>query len=252
MIDIQNVSYKIGNAQILSDISAQIPKGKLTALIGPNGAGKSTLLRLIGRLEPLQSGTVIIDGQDLRQTPTEELALKMAVMGQQTQIASRLRLRELVRFGRWPHHRGRPTSEDHQEVETALSAFDLQSLATRFLDEVSGGQAQRAHLAMTFAQSTDWLLLDEPLNNLDMAHSRALMARLAELVRSTGKSVVTVVHEVNYAAAWADHIIALKDGRIEAQGAAEDVLTERQLSSLYDTPVCICSHNGRPLVLHHA
>lgn len=252
MIEISGVNYSIGGAQILRDISASLPKGKLTALIGPNGAGKSTLLRLIGRLEPLQSGSISLDGMDIRQTPTEALALKMAILGQQTHIVSRLRLRELVRFGRWPHHRGRPCACDHTAVEEALDAFELQPLATRFLDEVSGGQAQRAHLAMTFAQCTDWLLLDEPLNNLDMAHSRALMARLAEMVAGTGKSVVTVVHEVNYAAAWADHIVALKDGAIMAQGAPDEVLTEVCLSALYDTPVTIANHNGRPLVLHHA
>ena len=251
MIQIQDVSYKIGQAQILSHITTEIPEGKLTALIGPNGAGKSTLLKQIARLEKLQSGAISIDGLAVSSTPTETLALKMAVLGQQTVIASRLRLSELVSFGRWPHHHGRPCAKDHEQVSQALEAFGLTPLAGRFLDEVSGGQAQRAFLAMTFAQETDWLLLDEPLNNLDVAHSRALMQRLHALVKESGKSIVVVIHEVNYAAAWADHIIAMKDGAILAQGTPNEVLCEETLAQLYDVPVAITEHDGRPLVLHH-
>lgn len=252
MIKVSGVSYAIGHSQILHDISADLPAGKMTALIGPNGAGKSSLLRLIGRLEPLQSGTISVAGLDLATTATEVLALKMAILGQQTHISSRLRLCELVGFGRWPHHRGRPCGQDHEVVDKALGAFDLGALKNRFLDEVSGGQAQRAYLAMTFAQEAEWLLLDEPLNNLDMAHARALMSRLAALVREEQRSVVAVVHEINYAAAWADHIVAMKDGRIVAQGPVEDVLTESVLSELYDSQVFVGRHQGRPLVLHHA
>ncbi|MTH77587.1 ABC transporter ATP-binding protein [Paracoccus aestuariivivens] len=251
MIRISDLSYRIGKATILRDISTELPKGALTALIGPNGAGKSTLLRLIGRLEPLQTGSVSLDGADLASTRTEDLALRMAVLGQQTAIASRLRLRELVGFGRWPHHRGRPCAKDSAIVDEALAGFALGDLADRFIDEISGGQAQRAYLAMTVAQDTDWLLLDEPLNNLDMAHARALMCRLAELVRGSGKSVVTVIHEVNYAAAWADHVVAMKDGRIVAQGTPHEVLTSETLSMLYDTPVTVGTHQDRPLILHH-
>ncbi|SDD33384.1 iron complex transport system ATP-binding protein [Paracoccus isoporae] len=251
MIELDGVCHDIGSTRILSDISAEIPRGHLTALIGPNGAGKSTLLRLIGRLESVQRGRIEIDGLDVAQTPSATLARRMAVLGQQTAISSRLRLSELVGFGRWPHHHGRPRDIDRAAVETALQVFGLSPLADRFLDEVSGGQAQRAYLAMTFAQDTDWLLLDEPLNNLDMSHARGLMARLSDLVRRAGKSVLVVVHEVNYAAAWADHIVAMKQGRIVAEGAPRDVLKDGTLSMLYDTPVAVTQHEGRPLVLHH-
>lgn len=251
MIELANVSHSIAGTEILHQISASIPRGKLTALIGPNGAGKSTLLRLIGRLEALQSGHISIDGLDLSTTPTERLARQMAILGQQTAIASRLRLDELVGFGRWPHHQGRPGPADRAVIAEAIETFALGQFSHRFLDEVSGGQAQRAYLAMTFAQETDWLLLDEPLNNLDMAHARSLMRRLSGLVRDRDKSVVVVVHEINYAAAWADHVIALQGGRIAAEGTPSEVLTKPVLSQLYDSPVEVTQHQGRPLVLHH-
>lgn len=250
MIQIDGVSHRIGGLPILHDISTRLPEGRLTALIGPNGAGKSTLLRLIGRLEPLQAGRITVAGHDVTATPTDRLAQVMAILGQQTAIASRLRLSELVAFGRWPHHKGRPGPADRAKVAEALEGFALTPLAGRFLDEVSGGQAQRAHIAMAFAQDTEWLLLDEPLNNLDMAHARGLMHRLRTMVDG-GRSVGMVVHEINYAAAWADHVIAMKDGRVVAEGPADDVVTESLLSTLYDTPIRVGRHEGRPLVLHH-
>ncbi|WP_347917427.1 ATP-binding cassette domain-containing protein [Paracoccus marcusii] len=251
MIQIEGVSHAIGGTPILHDITTTLPKGRLTALIGPNGAGKSTLLRLVGRLEPLQQGRITVAGHDVAATPTDRLARVMAILGQQTAIASRLRLAELVAFGRWPHHKGRPGPQDHALVWLALKTFALADLADRFLDEVSGGQAQRAHIAMAWAQDTDWLLLDEPLNNLDMAHARALMGRLRGLVDQGGRSVAMVVHEINYAAAWADHVIAMKDGRVAAEGTPAEVLTEAVLSDLYDAPIRVGAHQGRPLVLHH-
>lgn len=252
MITIKGVNHQIGSVRILHDIRTKLPEGRLTALIGPNGAGKSTLMRLIGRLETLQSGQITIAGHDLVTTPTGDLAKVMAILGQNTAIASRLRVAELVGFGRWPHHQGRPGPEDCEKIAQALEAFALTPLANRFLDEISGGQAQRAHIAMSLAQDTPWLLLDEPLNNLDMAHARGLMTRLYNLVCVQGRSVAVVVHEINYAAAWADHVIAMKDGRIMAEGDPDTVLTEKVLSELYDTNVSVGRHRDRPLVLHHA
>lgn len=252
MITIEGVNHQIGAVRILHDIRTKLPEGRLTALIGPNGAGKSTLMRLIGRLEALQSGQITVAGHDLATTPTGDLAKVMAILGQNTAIASRLRVTELVGFGRWPHHHGRPGPEDRDKIAQALEAFALTPLANRFLDEISGGQAQRAHIAMSFAQDTPWLLLDEPLNNLDMAHARGLMTQLSDLVHARGRSVAMVVHEINYAAAWADHVIAMKDGRIMAEGGPETVLTESVLSELYDTHVRVGRHRDRPLVLHHA
>ena len=250
MIQIEGVSHRIGTAQILEDIGMDLPAGRITALIGPNGAGKSTLLSLIARLTPLQSGRITVSGFNISQTPTEALARIMAVLPQQSMISSRLRVRDLVAFGRWPHHHGRPGPQDRRLTDEAIEQLALTPLAHRFLDELSGGQRQRAHLAMAFAQNTDWLLLDEPLAALDMAHARTLMRELARM-RDGGKSIVMVLHEVNHAAAWADHVVALKGGRLVAQGTPAEVFTPSVLEPLYDMSLRVEQFEGRPLILHH-
>jgi iron complex transport system ATP-binding protein len=250
MIRVDDVGHSIGKARILEGINLSLPSGKITALIGPNGAGKSTLLSLIARLERLQQGRITVAGLDVTETPTAALARALAILPQNAGVASRLRVRELVAFGRWPHHQGRPGPQDHTLVEAAIDQLGLAPLADRFLDQLSGGQRQRAHLAMAFAQDTDWLLLDEPLAALDMAHARSLMRELAAL-RDRGRSVVMVLHEVNHAAAWADHVVAMKAGRIVAEGSPDAVFTPAVLEPLYDMPLRVERFEGRPLVLHH-
>ncbi len=250
MIRIEGVSHRIGGVSILEGIDLTLPKGKVTALIGPNGAGKSTLLSMVGRLAPLQSGRVEVDGADVARTPTRDLARRMAILSQSNPTGSRLRVRELVAFGRWPHHQGRPGRQDAALVAEALETLDLTPLADRFLEELSGGQRQRAFIAMCFAQGADWLLLDEPLAALDMAHARAVMARLSAL-RDAGRSVVVVLHDINYAAVWADHVVAMKDGRIAAEGPPAGVCTAEVLGRIYGMDLRVAEVDGKPLVLHH-
>lgn len=251
MIEIDNVSHAIDGTPILTDIDLAIPKGGVTALIGPNGAGKSTLLSLIARLDPVQSGTIRVDGLDVCTTPTKRLAQVLAILRQEQVFSTRLTVRQLVGFGRFPHSRGKLTAMDRAKVDAALTALRLQPLADRFLDTLSGGQRQRALVAMCFAQETDYLLLDEPLNNLDMAHARALMEQLRDLADRHNRTVVVVLHEVNYAAAHADRIVALKDGRIAAEGSPSDVLTGPALSAIFGTEVAVHEVAGRRVALHH-
>lgn len=252
MIKVEKVTFHHGRSLILKDVSVTIDKGGITALIGPNGAGKSTLFALMARLLPLQSGTISFDGLDVRQTASQALARKLAILRQDTQVASRISVRDMIGFGRFPHHRGRATREDHEHVEAALEKFDLTALATRFIDELSGGQRQRVLVAMAFAQDTDYLLLDEPLNNLDMHYARSLMHQLRDLADNHGKTIVTVLHEINYAAAHADTVIAMKNGEIVAQAATDVFMREETLSAIYDMPVRIEEIGGRKMALHHA
>lgn len=252
MIVIENLSKAYGPTPCVEGVDLTIAAGGVTSIIGPNGAGKSTLLSLVARLLDKDDGRISVDGLDIDRTKSEVLAQRLSILRQDNHIASRLTVRDLVGFGRYPWSHGRLTAQDHAKVAEAIGFLHLEDLADRFLDELSGGQRQRAHIAMVLCQDTDYVLLDEPLNNLDMSHARSLMARLRGLVDQGGRSVAMVVHEVNYAAAWADHVIALKDGRVMAEGPAEAVLTEEVLSRLYDTPIRVGRHLDRPLVLHHA
>ncbi|MFD1331597.1 ABC transporter ATP-binding protein [Methylopila musalis] len=251
MIVVENVSHAHGPHRVLHDVSLAVPRGGVTALIGPNGAGKSTLLSLIGRLQPLQAGRITVDGLPVDATPGRELAKRLAILRQDGAVASRLRVRELVGFGRFPHSRGRLTAEDRAHVERALDAFGVRELADRFVDTLSGGQRQRALIAMAFAQDTPVLLLDEPLNNLDMLHARELMRRLRAAADAEAKTIVAVLHDINHAAAYADRIVALRDGRVVADGAPCDLLTPETLATVFGQPLRVERVDGTPVVLHH-
>lgn len=251
MIEIENVNYQIGKTSILSDVSITIEKGGITALIGPNGAGKSTLLSLMARLIDLQTGQIKFDGMSVSDTSGEVLARKLAILRQDTLIGSRLTLRDLVAFGRYPHHKGQALSADRQAVEQALHHFGLEAIANRFIDEVSGGQRQRAMVAMAFCQDTDYLLLDEPLNNLDMPFARNLMQRLRELADRHNRTIVIVLHEINYAAAYADRIIALKEGRVVANGAPKQIVSTSVLKDIYGIDIAVEQIKNHLVALHH-
>ncbi|KIC39003.1 hypothetical protein RA27_17725 [Ruegeria sp. ANG-R] len=249
MIDIHNLSYQIAGQPVLRDVSLQLAKGGVVAMIGPNGAGKSTLLSLIARLLPLQSGSIVVDDLQIGEATDIELARTLAILRQDLTVASRLTVRDLVGFGRYPYHRGRPGAEDRELIEAALKLFDLADLGDRQLDTLSGGQRQRAFVAMAYAQDTDYLLLDEPLNNLDIAASRALMEVLRDLTRQRGRTVVIVLHDINYAAAYADRIIALKAGEVVADGAPSTIVSDSLLQDVFQTRAKVKTVDGRPIVL---
>jgi iron complex transport system ATP-binding protein len=251
MIEIKNVSLSYGDFPILRDINLSLPKGGITALVGPNGAGKSSLLSLVARLQPLKAGQITIDGLSVDKAPSRQLARRLAILRQDGAVASRLTVRELVNFGRFPHHQGRPANEDLMLVDAALAQFDLQALSDRFIDTLSGGQRQRAMVAMTFCQGTDYMLLDEPLNNLDMFHARQLMRSLRTIADERQRTAIIVLHDINQAAAHADRIVAMRDGAIIADGTPEAVLTEDNLEAIFGYRMQIAHLAGKPLVLHH-
>jgi iron complex transport system ATP-binding protein len=233
MIRIEHVSLHYGAARILNDISVTLPKGGITALIGPNGAGKSSLLGLMARLQPLQTGSISVDDLPIGSTPTRDLARKLAILRQDNQVASRLTVKELVGFGRFPHNRGHQSQGDMDMIEEALRLFDLSDLSGRFLETLSGGQRQRALVAMAFCQDTDYLFLDEPLNNLDMYFSQELMRSLRKIADEDGKTIVIVLHDINYASGFADRIIGMRNGEIVADGSPRDIMTSEALHSIY-------------------
>lgn len=246
MIDVRTLTVLRGATPVLDDVSLTIPEGGIVAIIGPNGAGKSTLLHTVAGLLPPNSGQALIDGQDIHKLTEQDRALRMAFLTQSQGAVPRLSVGDLVAFGRWPHHRGRPKAADHASVTDAIERFDLGPLARRGVETLSGGQKQRAFVAMAYAQSTPWMLLDEPLAALDPKYTRDIMDRLRGL---TDRTVLIVLHDLSVAAAYADHIVGLKAGRVHSAGTAEQVMSSDTLSDLYDTPLEVTDVGGRPAVL---
>ncbi|MYZ46787.1 ABC transporter ATP-binding protein [Propylenella binzhouense] len=234
MIEIDSVTKRYGETAVVDDVSLALPAGGITAIVGPNGAGKSTLLSIVARLAPADAGRVRVDGLDVASTPGAVLAKRLAMLRQENQVLARLTVRELVAFGRYPHSRGRPTAEDERHVANSIAYLGLEPLQERFLDELSGGQRQRAFVAMVLCQDTDYVLLDEPLNSLDMKHAAAMMRLLRRAADELGKSIVLVLHDINFAAAYADRIVAMRDGRVVFDGPPEGLMREDVLESVYD------------------
>ncbi|MCX6498488.1 MAG: ABC transporter ATP-binding protein [Arthrobacter sp.] len=252
MIEIRQVSKSYGAHAVLDEVSCVIPRGGITSIIGPNGAGKSTLLSLISRLQPLGSGSVAVAGLDVARTPSRELAKTMAILRQENHLTMRLRVRDLVAFGRFPHSGGRPTVEDKIKVDEAIARLDLTPMADKFVDELSGGQRQRAFIAMVLAQDTDYLLLDEPLNNLDMKHSVEMMRLLRRLADELGKTVVLVVHDINFASCYSDTVLAMKGGRLLYQGTPADIMRPEVLRDIYEIDIRIEEIDGNRIGVYFA
>ncbi|MBK4214311.1 ATP-binding cassette domain-containing protein [Paracoccus caeni] len=234
MIAVDGLCKSYGSRQVLSDVSAEFPAGQLTALIGPNGAGKSTLLMLIARLLAPGAGTITLSGRDIVQIPIADYARQVATLRQMPALDLRLTVEDLVSFGRFPYSRGRLTADDRRAVDHAISFLSLDQMRHARIDELSGGQRQMAFLAMTIAQETPCLLLDEPLNNLDIHHGVQIMSALRELCDGTGRTVVLVIHDINFAINFADRILALKGGRVHSAGTVDELATPSRLSDLFD------------------
>ncbi|WP_285136347.1 ATP-binding cassette domain-containing protein [Microbacterium sp. lyk4-40-TSB-66] len=251
MISLTDVTMTYGDRTVLGPVTLDIPAGGVTALVGPNGAGKSTLLTIVGRLAAATRGRVTIAGLDVSSTPGRALAKTVSILRQENHFVTRLTVRELVGFGRFPHSRGRLTDDDHAKIDEAIAFLDLADLSGRYLDQLSGGQRQRAYVAMVLAQDTDYILLDEPLNNLDIKHAVAMMGRLRRAADELGKTIVIVVHDVNFAAAYADRIIALSEGRVVHVGTPDELMTSSTLQEVFGTPVQVRRDGPYPLAVYY-
>lgn len=252
MIEVDSVTKKYDEQVVLANVSVTITRGGVTALVGPNGAGKSTLLSATSRLLVPDHGRVLIDGMDVQRTPSKKLAKRLAILRQENNLAVRLTVRDLVAFGRHPHSGGRLTVEDELHIQNAMDYLNLGALADRFLDELSGGQRQRAFVAMVLCQDTEYVLLDEPLNNLDLAHAVAIMQLLRRAADDLGKTVVIVVHDINAAAAYADHLVAMRDGAVVASGHPRELMTPALLEDVFGVPVGVQEINGQLVCLPYA
>lgn len=234
MIEVRNLVKQYGSKNVVDNVSVNITKGKITSFIGANGAGKSTLISMISRLIKIDSGEVIIEGINLKNWKTEELAKKLSILKQANHINIRLTIRELVSFGRFPYSQGNLNKEDIKYIDEAIAYMKLEDIQNKYLDELSGGQKQRAFIAMVIAQNTEYIILDEPLNNLDMKHSVEIMKILKNLAEDLNKTIIIVIHDINFASCYSDYIVALKDGKIERVGLTEDIISEEVLNKVYD------------------
>lgn len=250
MIKIKNLCKSYGDKRVVSDVTFNIEKGKITSFIGPNGAGKSTVLSMISRLMDIDSGEVYIEGIELKKWDSKELSKKISILRQSNNINIRLTIKELVSFGRFPYCEGKLKEEDEKLVNSAIEYMKLSDISDKYLDELSGGQRQRAYIAMIIAQDTDYILLDEPLNNLDMKHSVEMMKLLKEMVHDLGKTIIIVLHDINFASCYSDNIVALKDGKVVKNSKSEDVIRKCELCEIYDMDFNITEINDKRICVY--
>lgn len=251
MIVTTNLTKTYGSAVVVNDVSLKLPRGGVTSIIGSNGAGKSTLLALASRLLPATSGTVTIDGLDVTTTPGDLLARRLSILRQDNHIAARLTIRDLVAFGRYPHSKGRMTADDEKMVSDAIRYLGLEALSDRFLDEISGGQRQRAFVAMVLAQDTDYVLLDEPLNNLDMKHAVSMMKLIRRIADELSKTFVLVLHDINFASIYSDHIVAMREGAVVRQGTPHEIVRSDVLAEIFGIDIPIHEIDGHRIGLYY-
>ena len=251
-VDAVRKQYRSADGTVeIGPVSLEIPAGGVTALVGPNGAGKSTLLTKVGRLLGIDEGAIEVAGYDVSSTASKDLAKVLSVLRQENHFITRLTVRQLVGFGRFPYSGGRLTAADEQKISEAIDFLGLQELEGRYLDQLSGGQRQRAYVAMVLAQDTPYVLLDEPLNNLDMRHSVQMMRRLHAAAHELDRTIVVVLHDVNFAARYADRIVAMKDGRVVESGTVAQIMDGAVLSRVFDTEVQVIEGPHGPLAVYY-
>lgn len=258
-LETRNLTLTYGDTIIIDDLHLQIPKGKITVLIGANGCGKSTLLRSLARLLKPKSGTILLDGEEIAKSSTKEIAKRLAILPQSPVAPEGLTVLQLVKQGRYPHQSWLKqwSIEDERIVNRALAQTQVEAFKDRSVDSLSGGQRQRAWIAMTLAQGTATLLLDEPTTYLDMTHQIEVLDILFDLNQKEQSTIVMVLHDLNLACRYADHIIALQNKKVVAQGKPEEIITAKLVKDVfsldsviipdpvYGTPLCIPHGKGR-------
>ena len=255
----ENLELGYGNRTVVEFLDLQVPPGRITCIVGANACGKSTLLRSMSRLLSPRGGHVLLDGKDVHRLPAKKLARTLGLLPQSPIAPEGIVVADLVGRGRHPHQRvlSRWSREDDAAVADALAATHTTELAERSVDELSGGQRQRVWIAMVLAQQTDLLLLDEPTTFLDVSHQVEVLDLLTDLNRDRGTTIVMVLHDLNLAARYADHLVAMADGSIYASGDPSDVLTGETVKAVFglDSRVISDPVSGKPLVLpvgrHH-
>lgn len=259
-LNAQNLTLAYDNRRVVEDLTVELPAGKVTVIVGANACGKSTLLRGLARLLKPSAGTVLLDGKDIHSLSTRAVAKTLGLLPQTPVAPDGIAVADLVGRGRYPHQGWfrQWNTDDDAAVASALRLTDTLELSDRNVDELSGGQRQRVWIAMALAQQTDILLLDEPTTFLDVTHQIEVLDLITDLNRSAGTTVAIVLHDLNLAARYADHLIAMKDGRIVAEGAPLHVVTEKTVAEVFglESRVIPDPVAGTPMVVpvgrHHS
>lgn len=249
MITISGAKKSYDKAKI-GPLNIEIPKAGITSLIGPNGAGKSTTLLMIGRLLEMDEGSIVVADLDVSSSRSEDLAKILTILRQENHFVTRLTVRQLVGFGRFPYSKGRLTRTDEVIISKYIDFLDLTDLENRYLDELSGGQRQRAYVAMVLTQETEYVLLDEPLNNLDVARSVQMMEHLKHAANEFGRTILMVMHDINFAAKYSERICAMKDGSIAAFGTVEEIMEAQTLTDIFETKIEIIEGPYGPIAIY--
>ncbi|WP_184655777.1 ABC transporter ATP-binding protein [Rhizobium soli] len=252
-LDVLGLSTGYGTSDILHDLDLAVAPGRITVIVGPNACGKSTLLRAMSRLLSPREGQVLLDGKSIHRMSPRLLARTMGLLPQSPIAPEGIAVADLVSRGRHPHQNlfSRWTRKDDEAVDAALTATRTTELAERPVDELSGGQRQRVWIAMALAQETDILLLDEPTTFLDISHQIEVLDLLSDLNRERGTTVVMVLHDLNLAARYADHLVAIAKGRVHVSGSPEEVLTQENMRAVFglESQIITDPVSGRPMML---
>lgn len=251
MLKVNQLTKRYGGKAVVDDVTFTLPKNAVISLIGPNGAGKSTVLNMISRLIESDGGSVDFHGRGIHKWKSRDLAKRLAILTQTNHVQMKLTVRELVAFGRFPYSGSRLTEEDNSIIDRSIRYMELEEFQDRFIDELSGGQRQRAYIAMVIAQDTEYILLDEPTNNLDIYHATNMMKIVRRLCDELGKTVILVLHEINYAAFYSDYICAFVNGQIAKFGTVKEVMTKETLSEIYRVDFEIMEIEGKPLSIYY-
>ena len=252
MIESKNLGFSIDDRALLTDFSMTFEAGKIYALVGHNGSGKSTLLKLLAQQQKATSGEILLNNEPIETWPVKKFAQKIAYLPQHTPATDSLSGKDLVSFGRYPWHGllGRLNKQDHQYIDEAMTLTDTHHYANRLVDTLSGGERQRLWLAMLLAQRTKFLLLDEPLSALDIAHQVDMLKLIKKLVQELNLGVIIVIHDINMAARFCDHIVALRHGKKIASGSVESLFTPQTLEEIYGINMHITDHPaGYPVAM---
>ena len=251
MIEISKISKRYQETTVLDNITTTIQRGGITSIIGPNGAGKSTLLSVIGRLLMPESGMVSVNGMDVAATESDVLAKNLSILRQENQFVSRLTVEEFGGFGRYPYSKGRLTLEDKKVIDESLDFLNLTEFRHRYLDELSGGQRQRTYVAMVLCQDTEYVMLDEPLNNLDMKHAVIMMKLLRKAADELGKTIIIVIHDINFASVYSDYILAMRNGQLYYHGSPKEIMKSDIIEDIFDTPVDVKELDDKLIAMYY-